>query len=260
MPFTPTHVLAVVPLWPLRRTLPFTALVIGSMLPDLALLYPLLDYGLTHSAAGLMTACLPVGISLYVFFELVMRGPLTCLMPVWIQRRSPAEPTLRVQGTGAEHCCRLLGAAMAIVVGAWTHQIWDAFTHRGRWGTQVWPALNLELHILGLPLRGYKMFQYGSTLIGLPLLVLLAVQKLRVTRPHEIPETTLGKWKPVVFTLILGIPLVYGLLSASQYPHVYQAIGMAVRRSGALLLVGLALYSLLFHALVTINAKTSCGK
>ncbi len=31
MPFTPTHVVAILPLWPLRRFLPFTALAIGAM-------------------------------------------------------------------------------------------------------------------------------------------------------------------------------------------------------------------------------------
>ena len=41
MPFTPTHVAAVVPIaWLSRQRLPFSALVIGSMIPDLHLFVP----------------------------------------------------------------------------------------------------------------------------------------------------------------------------------------------------------------------------
>ena len=50
MPFTPTHVLAILPIAALKRpALPFSALVIGSMIPDLPLFVPLSpDYGTTH--------------------------------------------------------------------------------------------------------------------------------------------------------------------------------------------------------------------
>ncbi|MGD1950048.1 MAG: DUF4184 family protein [Leptolyngbyaceae cyanobacterium] len=32
-----------------------------------------------------------------------------------------------------------------MVVGACTHQIWDAFTHKGRWGTHFIPMLNSHI-------------------------------------------------------------------------------------------------------------------
>jgi len=41
MPFTPTHVAAIVPIsWLTRNRLPFSALAIGSMIPDLQLFLP----------------------------------------------------------------------------------------------------------------------------------------------------------------------------------------------------------------------------
>lgn len=54
MPFTPTHVLAILPVAAVKRfPLPFSALVIGSMIPDLPLFLPWSPgYDQTHSVAG----------------------------------------------------------------------------------------------------------------------------------------------------------------------------------------------------------------
>ena len=63
MPFTPTHVVAVVPVAALcGRALPFSALAIGCMVPDFPLFVPFVtDYGMTHSIAGLFHGVLAVG-------------------------------------------------------------------------------------------------------------------------------------------------------------------------------------------------------
>ena len=137
VPFTPTHVVAVIPLWPLRRFLPFAALAIGSMVPDLALFFPYIDYSETHSAMGVFTVCLPMGISLFLLFELVMRRPMTGLLPNYVERRMQSAPRLPTEPEMIVHFRFYAKVALAIVIGAYTHQIWDAFTHQGRWGTRL---------------------------------------------------------------------------------------------------------------------------
>ena len=81
MPLTPTHILAILPIAAVKHlSLPFSALVIGSMIPDFPLFVPLSpDYGTTHSVPGLLTACLPLGLGCFLVFQLLMKRPLFAL-------------------------------------------------------------------------------------------------------------------------------------------------------------------------------------
>src|SRR3954471_14155787 len=125
MPFTPTHVLAILPIAAIKRLpLPFSALVIGSMIPDLPLFSPLPPgYGVTHSATGLATACLPPGLACFLLFQLVMKRPLFALLPAALRRRCatlvPRRPAL--------HPGSIAWASLAVVIGASTHVFWDSF-------------------------------------------------------------------------------------------------------------------------------------
>lgn len=171
MPFTPTHVLAILPFASCRRLgLPLSALVIGSMVPDLPLFVPLSpDYGTTHSAAGIFGACLPLGLAGFLGFQGVMKRPLRSLLPPAVQSRCAAVGQGRFPLNGRS----LAAASAAVVIGAATHVFWDSFTHRGRWGTRQLPGLNeVALTIAGHDVPGFKLLQYGSTLVGLPLLAL----------------------------------------------------------------------------------------
>src|SRR5882672_6336607 len=70
MPFTLAHPAAVLPLrrWP---RLDFVALVIGSMTPDFGYYLLLPDMRLeTHSFAGSLETCLPVGLLLVLLFHI----------------------------------------------------------------------------------------------------------------------------------------------------------------------------------------------
>jgi hypothetical protein len=63
VPFTPTHIAAILPVAAAApRPFPFSALVVGSMIPDLPLFVTLpVTYATTHSITGLFLACLPLG-------------------------------------------------------------------------------------------------------------------------------------------------------------------------------------------------------
>jgi len=94
MPFTPSHIAAVLPMMrrPVTR-LPFvpTALVIGSMIPDVPLFtshWP--DYHQTHSVAGVLTVDALATCAAVALFHLVFRAPLAELLPRWIADRLPA--------------------------------------------------------------------------------------------------------------------------------------------------------------------------
>ncbi|MEM6838989.1 MAG: DUF4184 family protein [Cyanobacteria bacterium P01_C01_bin.120] len=250
MPFTPTHVLAVLPAWPLRRAFPFSAFAIGAMIPDAPLFFPIVTYAQTHSPWGVVTVCLPLGIAAFFLFERVMRRPLIALLPAWIGARvSSTTPGPRSTLEIAE--LRYFAAvAIAIVIGAYTHQIWDAFTHRGQWGTQLLPSLNADLAIGVWQIPTYKILQHGSTLVGLPLLAGLSLLTLNRVTPTVYQAAIAPKGKLLAAGLILAVPIGVAIPAYLVSPNLYQTIFLTVTRSGAILLAMLLAYSLLFSAFV----------
>ena len=247
MPFTPTHIVAVLPFWSLRRAVPFSAFAIGAMIPDVPLFFPIVDYAQTHSSAGLFFVCLPLGMGAFFLFELVMRKPMVAILPVWFASRLSPTPKLPPRSfLGIQHA---IAAAVAIVVGACTHQIWDAFTHAGRWGTHLVPMLTYTIEIGEFHVLGYKAFQHGSTFIGLPLLALLSAIELNRNEPRLYQRTLPVRWKLLAGALILVVPICVAVHAYMVSPSVYQALFLTITRSGAILFGMLFAYCSLFHVL-----------
>ena len=51
---------------------------------------------------------------------------------------------------------------LALAVGAGTHVLWDEFTHRGRWGPEIFPALAEQWGAV----PGYRWLQYVTSVLG----------------------------------------------------------------------------------------------
>lgn len=191
MPFTATHVAAAVPLaWISRGRLPFSALAIGSMIPDIPVFFPgLLSYQATHSLAGIVTHGLPVGLLAFILFHFAIKQPLVALTPRFFRVRlacwAAQRPTFAL--------APMLLACFCVTLGAASHVGWDAFTHKGRWGVQLFPALDqVALQAGGRTLRWYAVLQHLSSAVLLP--PLLAgfgywAVKQRPTRPAPEPGT-----------------------------------------------------------------------
>ncbi len=260
MPFTPTHILAIVPighLWP--RKLAFSALVIGSMVPDWPLFIPIgPSYPVTHSFIGLVIACIPLGLAIYLFFQSVLKQPLFELLPQPLRQQTihlaaPCIPS-RMQ--------QWIEVVIAIAIGALTHIVWDAFSHQGKWGTQLIPALNhTVLAIAGQPIPGYKLVQYGSTAIGLPLLlacllVWFRTTPLRTTPPSPLTPTTrtaIIAGSAIAPTIAGLIPVARLLSSPMSYDTVTKAVVSSVVLAGGVLLLVLGIYSLAFYPLLRLQ-------
>ena len=250
MPFTPTHIVAVLPFWPLRRIAPFSAFVIGAVVPDVPLFFPVVDYAQMHSRLGLFTLCLPMGMAAFFVFELVMRRPTIAMLPTWFGSRLSSKPNISAQLSVGDQLRYVVAIAFAIVIGAYTHQIWDAFTHKGQWGTHLIPILNSYLEMGGFQLPGYKIFQHGSTFVGLPLLGLFAARELNRTAPTLRQDTLPFKWKRLAGYSICMVPIWVAIHAYMVSPSIYQALFLTITRSGSILMVMLFAYCLLFHAFV----------
>jgi hypothetical protein len=166
MPFTVSHIAAVLPGHrPLTRAHVFTAAVIGSMVPDFGLLVPgFMARWQTHSLSGLFTFCLPVGLTAYWLTLLLIRPAVIEVAPdgAYMRLRA-ADPPASIRQLRA-----WLYAAAALLLGAATHLIWDAFTHENARGVRMIPFLtDYGPEMAGHALHLYRWLQYGSSLLGL---------------------------------------------------------------------------------------------
>lgn len=67
------------------------------MVPDLGLFLPVSDYAQAHSFVGAFAVCLPMGMALFLLFELVLRAASVAMLPKWMQCRTPHHPQLPVE-------------------------------------------------------------------------------------------------------------------------------------------------------------------
>ncbi|GII78449.1 hypothetical protein Sru01_34310 [Sphaerisporangium rufum] len=180
MPFTPSHVAAVIPLIlpaRARRVLDPWALAVGAMVPDLPMFLPYLDdYAGWHSPRGVVTKDVAATVVLLALFQFVFRQPLTALLPERLARRVAALP-----GPGWRRFPTvLLGAA----AGAATHVLWDSFTHD--WGTAFWSVPLLSAPIAG-GVTGYQVLQYASSAAGLAAVAWWLATWLRTPGSGSLP-------------------------------------------------------------------------
>jgi len=177
VPFTPAHAAVALPFARVRGV-PFTALVIGTQVPDFAMFFPafLPSYATTHAVSAAALWNLPIGLAILVFWEWVKPSTLALFPAALRKRLRPyAEP----------HWPRgpleLAAVALAIMVGAASHIVWDAFTHSGRFGTVLIPALQQAWLYR---LQGYKILQYGCGVLGTLVVLWAARRRLLQQPPH----------------------------------------------------------------------------
>lgn len=178
MPFTLAHPAAVLPFRRFRRHTSLSALVLGSMMPDLGYFFALrVPAALTHSIAGIFLFCLPAGLLAYILFQAVLRRPLIALAPDAVGSRMEMTHQWRPRTLGA-----LLVIASSIVIGAATHLGWDAFTHAHTAVTRNFGLLHaLVGPAAGPQVRVYKLLQYFSGVLGLAILGASVAKWLRQT-------------------------------------------------------------------------------
>lgn len=199
MPFTPSHVAAILPF--ARTPLPPAALAIGAMMPDLFYYVPI-DFarGFTHSWLGVVTVDLGFALALFFLWEFVFRAPVIDFAPAWVRSRMSTRyrmpKTLRDAGIFA---ALLIGA---VLIGCSTHLVWDSLTHAG----PVVDALKLDAKAGPLPV--YKWGQHASSAVGLIALAVFTFFWWRRTEPHPAPPTRLTPFQRrggIVLVLLVGL-------------------------------------------------------
>jgi hypothetical protein len=182
MPFTLSHPAAVIPI---RRYGVFSALVIGSMMPDTLYFMPRVEshetYG--HTLSGLFLYCMPAGLALLWLFHAFLKRPLMSLFPESQQRKLQAvAPDFRFFPPK-----RFAALAISVLIGAASHITWDAVTHANQFGAQIFPSLR---HVVRVPPHSYfviaDLLQLGSSVVGLAVLFLYYSRWLRTAQQREV--------------------------------------------------------------------------
>ena len=222
MPFTLAHPAAVLPLRYLRplRTAP---LFIGAMVPDVPYYLPFMGNGRpmsrldTHSLTGSYAIDLPLGIALLVCLVL-LREPLTVLLPArarWL--------CLHALEPFTKSATQWLLAPPAILLGAWTHLVWDSFTHGDSWGVRHFPVLGRTITLGWYTGEIFHVLQYLSSAIGLAIVVLWYA-RLRVPPGAQVGEDARRAHAGPALALIAGAALLIGGVAALRYYAHYEAV------------------------------------
>lgn len=167
MPWTFAHPAAILPLR--RLPLPFAGLVIGSLVPDFGYYIGFYQLSLSaHSALGLLTHCLPAGLLLVSMLRWVRRAAIELLPQP--HRAALSELLTHDEPTNARGW---LLTCVALIVGAATHVLWDAFTHGNN--AIVGHIAALQLPVIRLASKTfyvYEVLQHASSLIGVTCLAI----------------------------------------------------------------------------------------
>ncbi|MEV7008069.1 DUF4184 family protein [Streptosporangium sp. NPDC051022] len=233
MPFTPSHVAAVLPLISsarIRRFLDPWALALGAMVPDLPIFFSFLpDYMIWHSLRGVFTIDPFAVVVLLGLFHLLFRDPLIALLPAHLVGRAAS---LAPGGYGPR---RLPAMVAGGVVGAFSHKLWDSFTHSYSQGVWGWEWLSAPA--VG-PLPVFRVLQYLSTVAGLAVVAWWARRGLSRMEPAATPERL--ALPGLVRRGVVLLTVASALMGAAVWPRIYPASSRIelITRMGAGVVVG----------------------
>lgn len=173
------------------------------MVPDLPYFTPLpISRELTHSWPGVVIADLPMGLVVFALWVLVFRAPLRDFAPGWVRRRLSAVPV--PEPRIASYILGLLRVIAALLVGVVPHLLWDSFTHPDGWLVLALPAFQSQLG----PFTVYRWAQYGSSAVGLVILLLWLALWARRTPVVALGRSALklGVWTRRIAWLAVILP------------------------------------------------------
>jgi hypothetical protein len=220
MPFTLSHAAAVIPF--ARRGLVFSALAVGSMAPDFVYFSKWPPSSIfSHSIPGVFFYCVPAGLIVLWLFHFVVKRPMASLLPLSHQRR--LVPWMNRFSFGPFRHFFLI--IVSLIIGGFTHIIWDSFTHPSGWAVEHFPALSFTVQETWFgPSRLYRVLQHGSTLFGAAVLFGCYWQWWLRAPVHPVESIVHVSWKlkaSVVSIWLGSAGLVAGLYALNRFPEAF---------------------------------------
>lgn len=198
MPFTFTHPAAILPIFKrTRRRDLFLPLAIGSMMPDLGYYFTPFEFfnENAHTIVKSFTFCLPFGF-MVLAVVLFLKTGLISILPnnksrTFLYDHLPQNLTFKFLGL----------ASAAIVLGTWTHIIWDGFTHNNGFLVNMIPFLRFEVFP---QVQVFRILQHVSTIIG-------AFFLFRFYRQYPVERGAYDKRSLVLISVMNFLSLAFAL-------------------------------------------------
>lgn len=181
MPFTFAHPAAVLPLRRRSKWLQTVPLIVGSVAPDLPYFIPgrfnrvMLE---THTFSGSFWADIPIGM-VVLLFGFLFRRPLVALL-----RPRARALCLQAMEHFKDQPLHWVLAPLGILVGTWTHVLWDSFTHDNGWMVRRVAVLSAPITLGDYTGSLCHVLQYVSSLAGL---LIMIIWYLRLPTPKIEP-------------------------------------------------------------------------
>lgn len=212
MPCTLSHPAAVLPL---RRFCPrfldFPALIAGSMTPDAGYFVHRFDLAsFAHTFPGSFVVCLPTGLLILLLFYLVRR-PICFLLPM--PDRAVLFPLCaKFPSLDMRYVVVL---TLSLLLGAWSHSLWDSFTHETGWFVQRLWWLRQPLFSIGsTPLFAYYLLQQFSTVAGAAVLFIAYLQWRRRHGPVPAANFVSEQWRYFLLATLILVPIAIAIPAA----------------------------------------------
>lgn len=208
MPLTCSHPAAVLPFKRFAR-LNFAALVIGSMTPDAGYFIGERHLAkIAHHPIGTILIDIPAGLILLDLFYLVRRE-LCYILPS--PHRNQLTPLANQKITFTSEA--ILFTAFSILLGTWTHIVWDQFTHDGTFLSRHIKLLRFSYVQIGpQPITIAYTLQYISTFVGGAILALYYFKWLR-SQPSRA-DNERDNWRYLLWFVLGLLSLAIGTLTA----------------------------------------------
>lgn len=212
MPGTFSHPLAVLPLRRFTpRPLNFAALVIGSMTPDFGYFINRFDLSsFAHTLPGIFLACVPTGVVMLLLLYLFAKPVCYVLPSPHREVLSPICPAFPRERSA------WLIILLSLLLGAWTHTFWDAFTHKDGWFVERIAFLREPAFKTGSSTTHvYLALQEASTIIGFLIIAIAYCMWIYRQRRPLVAFSAADRWRYLFWIAIamvsfsIGIPAAY---------------------------------------------------
>lgn len=204
MPFTFSHPAIVLPFLK-NKKLSATALIVGSISPDLEYFFRMkMQSEISHTLLGIFLIDFPLGFIVIFAFHGIIKKPLISNLPHFFQSRMQL---LKDSNWLRYFKNNILVVLLSFFLGTLSHIFWDSMTH---WDGYIVERITFFNEVLfGLPI--YKVAQYGSSVIGLVLILYYIYKEPSEAKNTQKINSNYWVISFGITAVFLGIRFVFGL-------------------------------------------------